>query len=91
VLAVLVPIWAKPNLTHNRVYDDTVVFQIGVAYNQIVGTKIRNVHKGIGIDVIADFQSEMNEFGDSLLAVSIIPINDLRVYEIDRENFKLFT
>jgi hypothetical protein len=81
----------KLNLIHNRVYNDTVVFQIDVIYNQIINIKIHNMHESIEINIIADFQSKMNEFEDLLLIIFIIPINNLRVYEINKENFKLFT
>jgi hypothetical protein len=67
-----------------------VVFQINIAYNQIVDTKIHDVHENIGINVIANFQNGMNGFEDSLLTVFIIFINDLRVYKIDKKNFKFF-
>jgi hypothetical protein len=54
-----------------------MVFQINIAYNQIVNIKIHNMHEDIKINIIIDFQNEMNEFENLLLIIFIIFINDL--------------
>ena len=76
---------SEPDLFFRGINHDAVVLQVRKPENQIIRVQIRHMHGRVSINVVTNLQGWVNRFGNTLFATTVIAVDVLRSYEVDRE------